>query len=99
MLQDVRPTIEQPVSLKRHDTDDHHPSAAEAAVLALADRGLDRRISLIGLDTLALLCVLPRRVGVAIADETVARLYGCLPSLAIEEAAGQPRLALATWAP
>lgn len=60
-----------PPPMLEHDGPPHQPSAAEAALLALADPSLDSRISLIGPNTLELLCALLRRGN---ADVTATRV-------------------------
>lgn len=60
MLQYVDNTVEPPAPMQEHDGPPHQPSAAEAALLVFADPSLDSRISLIGPNTLELLCALLR---------------------------------------
>jgi len=61
LLQHASRNVEPPIRIEEHDGPPHHISAAEAALLAMADPSLDSRISLIGPHTLELLCALLHR--------------------------------------
>ncbi len=61
MLQSAVLNVKLPAPMLEHDGPPHQPSAADAALLILADPSLDSRISLIGSNTLELLCALVRR--------------------------------------
>jgi len=61
LLQHATRIVEPPIPIDEHDGPPHHISAAEAALLTLADPSLDSRISLIGPHTLELLCALLHR--------------------------------------
>lgn len=61
MLQHANRTVEPPIRIDERDGPPHHISAAEAALLTMADPSLDSRISLIGPHTLELLCALLHR--------------------------------------
>jgi len=61
VLQHATRSVEPPIRIEEHDGPPHHVSAAEAALLTMADPSLDSRISLIGPHTLELLCALVRR--------------------------------------
>ena len=58
MLQHTNGTVEPPTRIEGHDGPPHPISAAEAALLTMADPSLDSRINLIGPHTLELLCAL-----------------------------------------
>ena len=84
MLQHTSLTIGQPVPLQEPDTDAHQPSAAEAALLAVADAGLHSRISLIGPNSLELLCALLRRGSIDVSATRVTdRPQPCTADVAI----------------
>jgi len=61
LLQPATRIVEPPIPIEEHDEPPHRISAAEAALLTMADPGLDSRISLIGPHTLELLCALLHR--------------------------------------
>lgn len=61
MLQNASLAVTPPAPMLEHDGPPHQPSAADAALLAFADPALDSRISLVGPNTLELLCALLRR--------------------------------------
>lgn len=61
LLQHVGPTVRPPAPIPALDEPPSQLIAAEAALLEMADPSLDSRISLIGPNTLELLCALLRR--------------------------------------
>jgi len=61
LLQYASRIVGPPIRIEEHDGPPHQVSAAEAALLTLADPSLDSRVSLIGPHTLELLCALVRR--------------------------------------
>ncbi len=90
MLQHANTAIEPPpLPTLGHDAPPRQPSAAEVALLALADPSLNSRISLIGPHTLELLCALLRRGS---ADVSATRLSD-RPHLGMADVAIIPHIA------
>jgi len=71
LLQHATRIVKPPTPSPGHDGHPHQLSAAEAALLAVADPSLESRISLIGPSTLELLCALLRRGSVNVSASRV----------------------------
>lgn len=77
MLQDAGLVLKLPALMLEHDKYSRQLSAADAALLELADPGLTSHITLIGSNTLELLCALLRR---GCADVSTTRVSDMAPT-------------------